>query len=440
MKNQAGAVVGCKPCCRHCKTNDFVLLGDVTVSNASAIRFAFGNNHATLIVGRKIICCNPCCPEVVRKQDSVSIQLLKQYTRDIPRLGADFSTENSSSAYRKLTEMQKHGVTSNTSDPQFIELLPDRARAKLEGLLLFQKGGADTELFEKVIHPSASLSQMVTELRVPRQARTKAVLNRYLIFVQQQRAKEAASPPTDLFGRADTRAAAPVPRWPAWRHPNEKSSLLFPTHRNIRKIIMRAGDTFEPYLLGDLVRRAPGAFAASDGTYRLLIRTHSDGKLLLLIIGEDNTIVAYYVCMSESWDELYPALLFLRARLERLGVLDQLKYWWSDTCCGGASKAKVEARDHVLCRVFPSMQRCPFKDRFHGINSVTKTAHGEPRPQKEDLGRDLAGALQKLYEPDVHESATDIMGSHPSLSYDAASARARETRRRDGEIRSESVV
>ena len=64
-----------------------------------------------------------------------------------------------------------------------------------------------------------------------------------------------------------------------------------------------------PYLLGDLVRRAPGRAASSDGTFRLMARTRTDGRVLIFILGEEHTIVAWYVTRTESWKELEPGLL-----------------------------------------------------------------------------------------------------------------------------------
>ena len=51
-----------------------------------------------------------------------------------------------------------------------------------------------------------------------------------------------------------------------------------------------------------------GRGASSDGTFRLMQRTKTDGRVLLLIIGDDGTVVSYYVLRSESWPELEPGL------------------------------------------------------------------------------------------------------------------------------------
>lgn len=116
--------------------------------------------------------------------------------------------------------------------------------------------------------------------------------------------------------------------------------------------------------------------------------------MLLLIIGDDSTVVAWYVCRSESWSELLPGLLFLRKRLDRLGTLFHLKYWWSDRCCDGAK----DVTKHVLCTIFPSISRAPYRDCFHAINAVNKTAHEGMPDEKAKLGNALFDALRLIPE------------------------------------------
>ena len=119
--------------------------------------------------------------------------------------------------------------------------------------------------------------------------------------------------------------------------------------------------------------------------------------MLLLIIGDDQTVIAWYVCRSESWEELVPGLLFLRARLVRLGTLHHLEYWWSDRCCDGAH----DVTKHTLCTIFPNIKRAPYRDCFHAINAVNKTAHQGMVEQKAELGSDLFGALREIPESEL---------------------------------------
>ena len=55
-----------------------------------------------------------------------------------------------------------------------------------------------------------------------------------------------------------------------------------------------------------MVRRSPGRTCSSDGTFRLMSRTITDANVLVLIIGDDHCIVAYYVMRAEMWADLVP--------------------------------------------------------------------------------------------------------------------------------------
>ena len=93
----------------------------------------------------------------------------------------------------------------------------------------------------------------------------------------------------------------------------------------------------------------------------------------MLLIGDDLTIIAYYVLRSESWKELEPGLQFLNDRLERLGTIEHVEAWWSDRCCEGAA----DVTQHPICAIFrkSNLKRAPYADTFHVINSVNKTAN-----------------------------------------------------------------
>ena len=111
----------------------------------------------------------------------------------------------------------------------------------------------------------------------------------------------------------------------------------------------------------------------------------------MLIIGDDHSIVAYYVVRSESWKELEPGLHRFNDRLERLKTIEDLEEWSSDRCCDGAA----DVTKHPLLGIFKKsrLRRCPRKDKFHMINAVNKTCNEGVPEQKSELGNDLSGAL-----------------------------------------------
>ena len=77
-------------------------------------------------------------------------------------------------------------------------------------------------------------------------------------------------------------AAPPAPpAWPPWHFAKYSDSLLHPTAANIRTSKLEYYKIYKPFLIGDIVRRSPGRAASSDGTFRIMGRTKSDGEVPL---------------------------------------------------------------------------------------------------------------------------------------------------------------
>ena len=117
---------------------------------------------------------------------------------------------------------------------------------------------------------------------------------------------------------------------PPWRMHNPDSSLLHPTPANLRTTLINYHEMFKGQIVADIMRRSPGRTISSDGTFRLMSRTTGSAQVLVLLLGADHSIIAYYVLKSEKWAELRPGLLRLRRRLDRLQTLSTLEEWWSD--------------------------------------------------------------------------------------------------------------
>ena len=189
-------------------------------------------------------------------------------------------------------------------------------------------------------------------------------------------------------------------------------------------------------LLSDIVRRSPGRGVSSDGTFRLLARTKTDGQVLMLLMGDDHTVVAYWVLKSESWKELEPALELFNARLERLETIEELEEWWSDRCCDGAR----DVTKHPIVRIFRQsrLRRAPRKDRFHGINGVNKTCNEGVPEQKARLGTDLFDALCEIPDSELAPVVRYLQSKDRRLDDHAAAVKAREEYRHSGIIRTQS--
>jgi hypothetical protein len=303
----------------------------------------------------KYICVNPSCPAVKYAAE-------KRERRRAKKEGDSFREDNvkldlaalrvftadgilGQSAKNHLKEMKRLGSSFTGHQSRVIRALPKAARQLLCGFEMFdQKGGCTTALAERVITARTPLAETAAALRNEFQLRQKALLVRYHRFAKAEMQREQ-------------KKHAVVAKWPPFTLPELSCSLLVPSARNLRRVILNFHATWKPYLLADMVRRTPGEGISSDGTFRLMMRTRSDGKVLILFIGDDHTIVSWYVCQSESWTELKPGLLFLKERLRRFNCLENLKYWWSDRCCDGA----INVTQHLLVELFPGIERAPFK-------------------------------------------------------------------------------
>eukprot|EP01047_Picozoa_sp_COSAG01_P060187 COSAG01_NODE_7339_length_3243_cov_8.710878_2_plen_780_part_00 len=170
----------------------------------------------------------------------------------------------------------------------------------------------------------------------------------------------------------------------------------------------------EKYILWDMIRRSPGKFVKSDGTFHIASITLSDAKIVNFFLGEDEACIGWYATKSEAWDELEPAL---DALVYRLGtqmprsVLEQVRYWYSDTCChyckdADPNELQRKLADHILVRKFPSISRCPYRDSFHATQLITGSCQrGIPSALYLEFCRDAGRVFATPYEPDVQHLA-----------------------------------
>ena len=158
--------------------------------------------------------------------------------------------------------------------------------------------------------------------------------------------------------------------------------------------------------------------------------------MLLLIIGDDHTVIAYYVLRSESWKELEPGLYFLNDRLERLDTIGDLEAWWSDRCCDGAT----DVTKHAIVSIFKKskLKRAPRKDKFHAINGVNKTGNEGVPEQKAELGTCLFNALSDIPDSELAPVIAYLRRKDPRMDELSARTKARTEFRHHGIIRSRS--
>ena len=421
---------GCMCVCPSCEVNTYVKPDGVNAEEPSRLRFAWGEGCCYLGIFSQYVCFNPSCPAVIKKHERNPAALEELRTK--VEGGGVFLRRGGPSPPDKL------GVAFSANDERLMEeLYPMGLRARYT-VTFFpgQVGGADVQLAAKLFRSKEDMSEMSESLMAPRRAQEGSCVQRYVCFASAEMAA-AAAPPTAIAawagaaarGESATAAAA---AWPAYRFHHPTDSILHTTAANLTTAIKKLHAKLSPYLLGDLLRRDPGEFASSDGTFRLAIRTLSDGNVILFVMGERGDVIAWYVLLSESWEEMYAALLRLRKRLKRLGKLDKLKYWCDDRCCNGCAADKIA--EHVLVYLFPGISRCPYKDGFHAVQTCTKTLHDGTPEGKSEYATEIGSIIRAVHEPDVEAAAAHVVAKK-KLGPVAALAEARKTYRHDGIIR-----
>jgi hypothetical protein len=95
-----------------------------------------------------------------------------------------------------------------------------------------------------------------------------------------------------------------TPIFPEWEAIPDNTLMGVPSAKALESYVQHAYECIYPELYKDLIRRSPGRFMCSDGTFKLAKITMSEGRVLILFIGEDTTICGFYVVQSESWENL----------------------------------------------------------------------------------------------------------------------------------------
>ena len=184
------------------------------------------------------------------------------------------------------------------------------------------------------------------------------------------------------------------------------ASILTLSVDNLKTMMRNVHEVLKPYLTADLLSRHPGECASHDHTFRLSKTALGDATAYSFMMGEDHSVFWHGAVKTTAWSELRPALERCQKRFERLGVSGQLKYWWDDLCCSGASILTL----HVVVEVFPGVQRCPYKDGFHGCHLVTSTFN-VGTGDVDIWSRDVGQQLRPLHEPDVKIAVDHLMST-----------------------------
>ena len=413
---------GCLCICPSCETNKFVKPNGINASNSfTKLRFAWGIDGCYLVIYSEYRCSNPECPAVMEKSNMKN-----------PDINA--ANSNSNNNNREIS------VTFTAIDPKLTNhLYPESYRCRFfVELFDGRQGGLDKALAAKLFRSTADIKEMARDLMTGRQAKEEFLLSRYLTFVNNEvdEAKQSRRLTSlEKFVGCTLSIQSDIDDiWPEYTFQHPTDSLVHMTSSNITTAFHGLHKQLHPWLMGDLLRRAPGSFASSDATFRLAIRSRDNtgAGCLVFVIGERGDIIAWYALKSESWEEMRAGLIRLRDRLQRLGVLNKLRYWYDDRCCNRCKPENIY--DHIVVDIFEGIVRCPLKDKFHGSNLVNKTLV-DGTGDKEGFSKLVAGIICKPHEPDIEAVIQYLMKKNPQLGKARATMEAKKSYRREGIIR-----
>ena len=347
----------CMPCAM-CKSNSHVEVVRPSFDQGiDDVRFYAGLTHPTAVVSQCYKCTNPNCPAVKARMAKSKVEA------------------KDPDSIVKLARQYAHHFRSTAAEQ--LEMLPTHVRGEYRFVLL-RTGGYSLELADFLLTSAANSMQVAAQLadmwgrrafRAHQESLTFAHTEQLKAQARQHQPKQLKI--TDMHGgdrhNGNTDAVSnqtfETPVFPLSKPIPDTSIMGVPSAKSLDGFVDHAYNALKQHIHDDLMTRKPGRFMCSDGTFKIAKITMSEGRVAILFIGEDGTICGFYIVESESWANLELALHQLAERLEWLGCLNELMFWYTDNCCGGCAREKLG--DHLLCKIFPGIMRCPLADAFH---------------------------------------------------------------------------
>ena len=195
---------------------------------------------------------------------------------------------------QKLAKQYSYQFRS-TADSQ-LALLPPEVRADYAFCLLPAQGYS-LELADFLLTSASNGLQTANQLQQMWGRRTAKRIQDYIAFCHLEQVRAQRGDHISRMQRAASLAppSVTVPTFPPWDHNPENSLLAPPSAVYVDKFEEHAYDAIYPHIYSDLIRRSPGRFMSSDGTFKLTKITISTGRIAVLFMGEDSTICGFYV-------------------------------------------------------------------------------------------------------------------------------------------------
>ena len=237
----------------------------------------------------------------------------------------------------------------------------------------------------------------------------------------------------------------------AWCFANHNNSCVHVTAARVKSIIIHLFRERKQELKCDMLRRSGGQIIASDATHKVIGRTDSEGNKLVILVAADRSVLWFGVTRSESYEELGHALDKLADRFKRLGTLNDVIGWYTDTCCNGLKEEnlsyhKLRYRSDGGGLRFPNLAHWHLLDAYHAINRVTQAANSAAVGEVVEIAADMSASLFALRREDVDQVVAYLMSPkrkrykesgapRPALSIEEAQARAVQKYDHSGLIR-----
>lgn len=159
-------------------------------------------------------------------------------------------------------------------------------------------------------------------------------------------------------------------------------------------------ELIRPYLRRDMLSRPVDKIARWDGTYSIMTKTIDDpdveapALVLLIVLGMYGNVLYWAFADSEDekhWQRIMMILAERSLRIDPTGAAaKELMAVYSDTCHGSLKDPKK----HWITKIFPSVDRAPYRDNFHSQKMVTGSMN-KTNPLYPAICSDLARAMLK---------------------------------------------
>ncbi|CAN0254765.1 unnamed protein product, partial [Ectocarpus sp. 13 AM-2016] len=399
-----GGELGVRMICPSCLTNEFVETPGVSGNgfpsvSSQKLRVAHDIHGVVVPVFGKYRYKNPAC--------DLNIRSARKSAEKAEKNGGLKASEivwNDAA----VTSHCKNGVSFNTMDTRYMQLLPAAVVAKLP-YRFFKQNGTSERLLDMVSATEGDTQGFHRLLVARDQGQELRDMQRYIRFAEEEQARERRS-----------RLDGEFTMWPGWRF-NRGTLISTPSVAVLNTINKAAHLQVIDHMLRELIAQVAGEFVNSDGTFRAAGKVMDEAQCLYLLMGEDAKILGYGAVKSESEEEL--TLLFQRYadRRRKKGTLHALRWLYDDRCCRGSK----DVTKYYGVQIFPHVERAPLADSFHATQNLAGATTSKSHERRGVYARGVGGSVRSKYKPDVDAVVEYLMRENKRMTRAEAERKAK---------------